>query len=202
MKRSELTQLIKEELSNKVKAVGITVDKLQKGDVMAADKAKVKSVKKDGESFEVTLDNGKTLNYKKGKTIQIIRAGSTLKEGMDSAIEKLVKDDDASEMIALIKRLPDAARKKLAQMFKIELQEDKYEGDPVRGNKILDRGNPNVSLEKDYSVIFYVNDRDYDWDVKAASPEDAIKKVQSGQVEGPYGQALPRLARKFHAQLK
>ena len=199
MKKSQLKQIIKEELSNKVKAVGITVDKLQKGDVMAADKAKVKSVKKDGESFEVTLDNGKTLNYKKGKTIQIIRAGSTLKEGMDSALAKLVKDDDASEMIALIKGLPDAARKKLAQMFKIELEE---EGDPVRGNKILDRGNPDVSLEKDYYVTFYVGDNDYDWDVKAASPEDAIKKVQSGQVEGPYGQALPRGARKFHAQLK
>ena len=199
MKKSQLVQIIKEELSNKVKAVSVTVDKLQKGDIMAADKAKVRSVKKDGESFEVTLDNGKTLNYKKGKTIQIIRAGSTLKEGMDSALAKLVKDDDASEMIALIKRLPDTARRKLAQMFKIELEE---EGDPVRGNKILDRGNPDVSLEKDYYVTFYVGDNDYDWDVKAASPEDAIKKVQSGQVEGPYGQALPRGARKFHAQLK
>jgi hypothetical protein len=145
MKRSQLVQIIKEELSNKVKTK------------------------------------------------------NTLKESLDSAIEKLVKHDDASEMIALIKGLPDAARRKLAKMFKIELQE---EGDPVRGNKILDRGNPNVSLEKDYYVTFYVGDNDYDWDVKAASPEDAIKKVQSGQVEGPYGQALPRGARKFHAQLK
>jgi hypothetical protein len=84
---------------------------------------------------------------KKSQLVQIIKeelsnkvkAKNTIKEGMDSAIEKLVKNDDASEMIALIKGLPDAARKKLAQMFKIELQE---EGDPVRGNKILDKANP------------------------------------------------------------
>lgn len=111
----------------------------------------------------------------------------TVKENLDSALSKLVKNDDASEMMAIIKGLPSAARKKLAQVFKIELQEE---------------GNPNVPLEKDYYVTFYVNDNDYDWDVKAVSPEDAIKKVQSGQVEGPHGQALPRGARKFHAQLK
>jgi hypothetical protein len=89
------------------------------------------------------------------------------------------------------------------------------QGDPVRGNKILDKANPeNVarisrgedpiyeeSLQ-DYKVIFYVNDMDYDWDVKATSPEDAIAKVKSGEVKGPYDQTLPRTARAFSAKLK
>ena len=60
--------------------------------------------------------------------------------------------------------------------------------------------------EQTYTVTFYVrsNDgkKDYDWDVKATSPEDAIEKVQSGKVKGPYGQVLPTLARNFTAELK
>ena len=90
------------------------------------------------------------------------------------------------------------------------------EGDPVRGNKILDKANPeNVArisrgekpiyeegAEQDYTVIFYVNDMDYDWDVKATSPEDAIAKVKSGEVKGPYDQTLPRTARGFTAKLR
>jgi len=56
--------------------------------------------------------------------------------------------------------------------------------------------------EQDYVVIFYVNDMDYDWDVKATSPEDAIAKVKSGEVKGPYDQTLPRTARGFTAKLK
>ena len=56
--------------------------------------------------------------------------------------------------------------------------------------------------EQDYVVIFYVNDMDYDWDVKATSPEDAIAKVKSGEVKGPYDQKLPRTARGFTAKLK
>ena len=89
------------------------------------------------------------------------------------------------------------------------------EGDPVRGNKIVDKANPdNVArittgekpvyegAEQEYTVIFYVNDMDYDWDVKATSPEDAIAKVKSGEVKGPYDQTLPRTARAFSAKLK
>ena len=34
----------------------------------------------------------------------------------------------------------------------------------------------------------------------ATSEEDAIAKVKSGEVKGPYGQTLPRIARKFSAQ--
>jgi hypothetical protein len=64
----------------------------------------------------------------------------------------------------------------------------------------------NEAEEHDYVVTFYVikndEDVDYDWDVKATSPEDAIERVKSGRVKGPYGQTLPRIARKFHAELK
>jgi hypothetical protein len=100
-------------------------------------------------------------------------------------------------------------------LTKIAKGPENYEGDPERGNKILDKANPdNVArilrgekpvyegegkLEK-YTVFFYKGDDDYDWDVMATSEEDAIKKVQSGEVKGPYGQELPRLARKFSAK--
>ena len=78
-------------------------------------------------------------------------------------------------------------------------------GDPQRGNDILDRGNPDIPLDEEnglqkYTVFFYTNDRDYDWDVMATSEEDAIEKVKSGEATGPYGQTLPRLARKFSAK--
>jgi hypothetical protein len=78
-------------------------------------------------------------------------------------------------------------------------------GDPQKGNDILDRGNPNIPLDEEnklekYVVFFYTNDDDHDWDVMATSEEDAIQKVKSGEVKGPYGQSLPRLARKFSAK--
>ena len=84
-------------------------------------------------------------------------------------------------------------------------EEEKYQGDPERGNKILDRGNPNIPLDEEnglqkYTVFFYTNDDDHDWDVMATSEEDAIEKVKSGKAKGPYDQDLPRLARKFSAK--
>lgn len=84
-------------------------------------------------------------------------------------------------------------------------EEEKYQGDPQRGNDILDRGNPDIPLNEEndlqkYTVFFYTNDDDHDWDVMATSEEDAIEKVQSGKATGPYGQTLPRLARKFSAK--
>lgn len=64
----------------------------------------------------------------------------------------------------------------------------------------------NEATEQDYTVIFYTikndDDIDWDWDVKATSPEDAIAKVKSGKVKGPNGQDLPRNARAFSAKLK
>lgn len=165
-----------------------------------------------------------------------------LNENLDAIITKYIDTDDATELKAYFKSLPDKARTKLAKIFKIDLNEDgyerkdgklvphtdkfnstklssiltriakerpeeeeKYQGDPVRGNKILDRGNPDIPLDEEnglekYTVFFYTNDDDYDWDVMATSEEDAIKKVQSGEATGPYGQTLPRLARKFSAK--
>ena len=84
-------------------------------------------------------------------------------------------------------------------------EDEKYQGDPVRGNKILDRGNPDIPLDEGndlqkYTVFFYTNDDDHDWDVMATSEEDAIAKVKSGEAKGPYDQTLPRLARKFSAK--
>lgn len=87
------------------------------------------------------------------------------------------------------------------------------EGDPVRGNAILDKANPdNVARisrgekpvyegegeEKTYTVYYYTMDRrgdDLDWDetVQATSEEDAIAKVKAN---------APRLARAFSAKLK
>ena len=97
MKKSQLVKIIKEALTDKVKAVSIPVSKLQKGDTMAADKAKVTSIKKDGDTFEITLSGGKKLNYKKDKQVQIIRAGSTLKEntsviGEEKSVDQLMSD--------------------------------------------------------------------------------------------------------------
>lgn len=166
----------------------------------------------------------------------------TLNENLDAIITKYIETDDATELKAYFKSLPDKARTKLAKIFKIDLNEDgyerkdgklvphsdkfdstklssiltriakdrpeekgKYQGDPVRGNKILDRGNPNIPLDEEnglekYTVFFYTNDDDHDWDVMATSEEDAIEKVKSGKATGPYGQTLPRLARKFSAK--
>lgn len=109
----------------------------------------------------------------------------TLNENLDAIITKYIETDDATELKAYFKSLPDKARTKLAKIFKIDLNEDgyerkdgklvphsdkfdssklssiltriakdrpeekgKYQGDPVRGNKILDRGNPNRPLDE------------------------------------------------------
>jgi hypothetical protein len=94
-------------------------------------------------------------------------------------------------------------------------EEDSEEERARRGNAILDKANPeNVARisrgekpvyegegkQEKYKVFFYKGDDDYDWDVMATSEEDAINKVQNGEVKGPYGQSLPRLARKFSAK--
>jgi len=88
-------------------------------------------------------------------------------------------------------------------------------GNAERGNKILDRANPeNVARitrgekpiyegegEQTYLVSFRIGeDDDDDVEVKASSPEQAIEKVKSGEVKLAYGQDLPRTARSFSAQ--
>lgn len=56
--------------------------------------------------------------------------------------------------------------------------------------------------EQTYLVSFRVGeDGDDDVEVKASSPEHAIKKVKSGQVKLAYGQNVPRLARSFSAKV-
>jgi hypothetical protein len=59
----------------------------------------------------------------------------------------------------------------------------------------------NEAKEQKYTVIFWTNDDDTDWDVMATSPKDAIDKVKSGKVLGPYDQTLPRGAKNFTAKL-
>lgn len=59
----------------------------------------------------------------------------------------------------------------------------------------------NEAKEQKYTVIFWTNDDDTDWDVMATSPEDAIDKVKSGKAKGPYDQTLPRTAKNFTAKL-
>lgn len=60
--------------------------------------------------------------------------------------------------------------------------------------------------EQMYTVSFWVRKHDdkfdYDWDVMATSPEDAIEKLKTGQAKGPYGENLPRFSSSFSAELK
>ena len=64
----------------------------------------------------------------------------------------------------------------------------------------------NEAAEQDYVVSFYTikndDDIDWDWDVKATSPEDAIERVKSGKAKGPHGETVSRIARSFSAELK
>ena len=64
----------------------------------------------------------------------------------------------------------------------------------------------NEAAEQVYTVKFWTiqndDDMDWDWDVKATSPEDAIERVKSGKAKGPHGETVSRIARKFSAELK
>jgi hypothetical protein len=59
----------------------------------------------------------------------------------------------------------------------------------------------NEAKEQKYTVIFWTNDDDWDWDVMATSPEDAIERVKSGKAKGPHGEHVYKLARNFTAKL-
>lgn len=53
-----------------------------------------------------------------------------------------------------------------------------------------------------YTVFFEdTKGQDWDWEVEATSPEEAIELVQNGKALGPYDQTLPRGARNFSAKL-
>ena len=170
----------------------------------------------------------KKKTMKKSQLVQVIKEELTKKQDIDSIITRYIDTDDATELKAYLKSIPDRARTKIAKLLKIDLNEDGYErkdgklvphSDKFNSTKlssILTRiakerpeeeyqGNPNIPLDEEnglqkYTVFFYTNDDDHDWDVMATSEEDAIEKVKSGKAKGPYDQDLPRLARKFSAK--
>jgi hypothetical protein len=127
-KKKPMKESIKEQISQIVREVLIE-KKLTKAQLVARDK-EGKDIKKknpkmpEGEAFAIA-----TKNVEKKKAV---------KEDLDSALSKLVKDDDASELVALIKNLPNAAREKVAQMLKIDLS--KGEMDEARFPKGTDIG--------------------------------------------------------------
>lgn len=149
---------------------------------------------------------------KKSQLVQLIREElrGYSKYAQDGTTKGGTTDDFMKILTTIAKQqspheLPD---------FSGELEKGRQAASVRRGNKILDKANPeNVErilrgddpiyeegkLDK-YVVFFYTNDDDHDWDVMATSEEDAIQKVKSGEVKGPYGQSLPRLARKFSAK--
>ncbi len=171
----------------------------------------------------------KKKTMKKSQLVQVIKEELAKKQDIDSIITRYIDTDDATELKAYLKSIPDRARTKIAKLLKIDLNEDGYErkdgklvphSDKFNSTKlssILTRiakerpeeeeyqGDPNTPLHEEnklekYVVFFYTNDDDHDWDVMATSEEDAIQKVKSGEAKGPYGQSLPRLARKFSAK--
>lgn len=85
----------------------------------------------------------------------------------------------------------------------------------TRGNDALDRADQekvaqilrgekpvyNEGQEQNYLVSFTAGEDEDDVEVKASSPEEAIKKVKSGEVELSYGQKVPRTARAFSAKV-
>lgn len=92
---------------------------------------------------------------------------------------------------------------------------DSEEEKAKRGHAILDKANPekvaqilrgekpvyNEGQEQNYLVSFTAGEDEDDVEVKASSPEEAIKKVKSGEVELSYGQKVPRTARAFSAKV-
>ena len=53
-----------------------------------------------------------------------------------------------------------------------------------------------------YTVIFDdKNGMDWDWEVEATSPEEAIQLLKDFKAKGPHGENLPRGARNFTAKL-
>jgi len=123
-----MKESLKEQLSQVIREV-LAEKKLTKSQIIARDKEE-KDIKKknpkmpEGEAYGIA-----TKNVEKKKAV---------KEDLDSALSKLVKDDDASELVALIKNLPNAAREKVAQMLKINLS--KEEMDEARFPKGTDIG--------------------------------------------------------------
>lgn len=191
MKRSQLVKLVKEEL-NKKQTVNENLDDILSRFIQTDDSSELKAYIKGlpdmarnklAKIFKIELDEEVGYSkYAPGGTTK----GGTTKDFMN-ILTKIAKG-----------------------------KADKYQGDPQRGNKILDKANPeNVARisrgeepiyegedQHTYLVYFKIGEDDEDdVEVKASSPEEAIKKLQSGEVKLAYGQSLPRLARSFSAKL-
>jgi hypothetical protein len=57
--------------------------------------------------------------------------------------------------------------------------------------------------KKNIYTVFFDDTKgmDWDWEVEATSPEEAIKLLQDFKAFGPHGENLPRGARNFTAKL-
>jgi len=73
----------------------------------------------------------KKKTMKRSQLVKVIKEElgrkQTLNENLDAIITKYIETDDATELKAYFKSLPDKARTKLAKIFKIDLNEDGYE---------------------------------------------------------------------------
>jgi hypothetical protein len=119
------------EIKNKIKA--IMKDPSKFNDLMDEFTNELKSIKnpmKESLKEQISQMVREVLVEKKltkDKLVAKSKGPKTMKEDLDSALSKLVKDDDASELVALIKNLPNAAREKVAQMLKIDLSKGEME---------------------------------------------------------------------------
>ena len=128
-----------------------------------------------------TMENVKTYE-------QFINEGTDIKKG-DTVEKKFASDDKDYTRKFKVLNIDNSGKAELEEI----------------GNKkttkmyVSDLSKLNEAAEQDYIVTYYTikNDDDIDWDleVKAKSPEDAIAKAKSSN-------DLPRNARAFSAQLK
>ena len=120
--------------------------------------------------------------------------------------EQFLNEGTTPQFKKLIKRAKEIGIETFSELDDLigdEFPEDITGADYETARKMLKLEESVVleSSEKNYMVIFWVGDRDYDWDVMAKSPEDAINKVKSGDVKGPGDQELPKFAKAFKAVL-
>ena len=121
-----------------------------------------------------------TKDTPKGYTILV--DGKILKESIDEAAEVLHQYD----FLGMQAQAANMTREEWIAHY----------GTPEIGSGI-DEGKKSI-----YTVFFDdKNGMDWDWEVEATSPEEAIKLVQDGKALGPYDQTLPRGARNFSAKL-
>ncbi len=72
-------------------------------------------------------DRTKKKTMKKSQLVQVIKEELAKKQDIDSIITRYIDTDDATELKAYLKTIPDRARTKIAKLLKIDLNEDGYE---------------------------------------------------------------------------